>query len=164
MENPVENVKNSAAAGLPERKGGQTVLFGEHSCNIDEKNRLSIPARFREELGEEFIITRWLDKCLIVLPKTKLDYIEQSLMNKGMVEGRDVSLFLYSGLAVVTPDKLGRVVLTAPLRKHARLVKEAVVIGVGAYAEIWDPEEWERKQEEDLSGLPIRESMKELNF
>lgn len=145
-------------------RGKQTVFFGEYACSMDEKNRLSIPARFREELGEEFIITRWLDRCVIVLPLAQLEHIEQTLADKGMVKTRDVRRFLYSGLARVTPDKLGRVVLPAPLRQHACLVKDAVVIGVGSYAEIWDPAEWERKQQEDLSELPIREAMEELDF
>lgn len=140
------------------------MFFGEYTCTMDEKNRLSIPARFREELGAEFIITRWLDGCIIVLPLDQLAKIEETLAGKGMVKTRDVRRFLYSGLAKVTPDKLGRVLVPAPLRNHAGIEKEAVVIGVGSYAEIWSPDEWNRKQQEDLAGLPILETMEELDF
>lgn len=140
------------------------MFFGEQTCTMDDKNRLSIPARFREELGSEFIITRWLDHCIIVLPLEQLTHIESSLADKGMVKTRDVRRFLYSGLARVTPDKLGRVLVPAALRAHAGIEKEAVVIGVGSYAEIWSPAEWERKQREELAGVPILEAMEELDF
>lgn len=140
------------------------MFFGEQSCIMDDKNRLSIPARFREELGNEFIITRWLDRCIIVLPLEQLAHIEEMLADKGMVKTRDVRRFLYSGLAKVTPDKLGRVLVPNALRNHAGIEKEAVVIGVGSYAEIWAPEEWARKQQEDLAGVPILETMEELDL
>ena len=140
------------------------MFFGEYTCTMDEKNRLSIPARFREELGAEFIITRWLDGCIIVLPLEQLTKIEETLAGKGMVKTRDVRRFLYSSLAKVMPDKLGRVLVPAPLRTHAGIEKEAVVIGVGSYAEIWSPDEWNRKQQEDLADLPILETMEELDF
>lgn len=140
------------------------MFFGEYTCSMDEKSRLSIPARFREELGTEFIITRWLDGCIIVLPQEGLKKIEEILAGKGMVKTRDIRRFLYSGLAQVTPDKLGRVLVPAPLRTHAGLEKEAVVIGVGSYAEIWEPQAWARKQQEDMSDLQIAEAMEELDF
>ncbi len=140
------------------------MFFGEQSCTMDEKNRLSIPARFREELGSEFILTRWLDGCIIVLPTEQLARIEEILAGKSMVKTRDIRRFLYSGLAKVTPDKLGRVLVPAPLRAHAGIEKEAVVIGVGSYAEIWEPAAWERKQRTDLVDLPITEAMEELDF
>lgn len=140
------------------------MFFGEHTCTMDEKNRLSIPARFREELGSEFIITRWLDGCVIVLPLDQLTKIEEALAGKGMVKTRDIRRFLYSGLARVTPDKLGRVLVPAPLRAHAGIEKEAVVIGVGSYAEIWSPDAWQSKQQQDLADVPILEAMEELDF
>ena len=140
------------------------MFFGEYTCTMDEKNRLSIPARFREELGAEFIITRWLDGCIIVLAVDQLKKIEETLAGKGMVKTRDIRRFLYSGLAKVTPDKLGRVLVPAPLRTHAGIEKDAVVIGVGSYAEIWSPDELNRKQQEDLADLPILEAMEELDF
>ncbi len=154
VENPADDA---------ERRGDR-MFFGEQCCTMDDKSRLSIPARFREELGEEFIITRWLDHCLIVLPVAGLEKIEATLADKGMVKTRDVRRFLYSGLAKVKPDKLGRVLVPAPLRAHAAIEKDAVVIGVGSYAEIWAPDEWERKQREDLGGLPILEAMEELDL
>ncbi len=140
------------------------MFFGEHNCTMDDKSRLSIPARFREELGEEFIITRWLDGCIIVLPLEGLESIEATLAGKGMVKARDVRRFLYSGLARVKPDKLGRVLVPAPLRAHAGIEKDAVVIGVGSYAEIWSPSAWQTKQDEALAELPILEAMEALDF
>lgn len=140
------------------------MFCGEQNCTMDDKGRLSIPARFREELGEEFILTRWLDNCVIVMPKDQLGTIEEALAGKGFAKTRDVRRFLYSGLAAVTPDKLGRVLLPTALRAHAGIEKEAVVIGVGSYAEIWSAEGWERKQQQDLSGLPILEAMEALDI
>lgn len=145
-------------------RGKAAVFFGEYNCTMDDKSRLSIPARFREELGAEFIITRWLDGCIIVLPLDQLKRIEEILAGKGLVKTRDIRRFLYSGLAKVTPDKLGRVLVPAPLRTHAGIEKDAVVIGVGSYAEIWEPDAWLRKQQEDLADLPITETMEELDF
>lgn len=140
------------------------MFFGEQSCTVDEKGRLSIPARFREELGGEFIITRWLDRCIIVLPQSQLEHIESVLADKGMVKARDVRRFLYSGLAQVKPDKLGRILVPTALRTHAGIEREAMVIGVGSYAEIWSPAAWEDKKQKELSELPILEAMEGLDF
>ncbi len=140
------------------------MFFGEHACNLDEKNRISIPVRFRAELGQDFILTRWFDHCIIVLPTEQISRIEEILADKGISKTKDINRFLYSGLAQVTPDKIGRVIVPPELRKHAGITKDAVVIGAGKYAEIWAPEEWEKKQQENMGEANVLEAMEELNI
>ena len=139
------------------------MLIGEYSYAIDEKGRLGFPPKFREEMGGSFIVTRWLDDCLVAFSSGEWERISSILMEKSMVKSRDVQRFLYSGATEAVPDKQGRILLPANLRRHARLEKDVVVIGVGRYAEIWDARAWQIK-DEDMRGGPITAIMEELEF
>ncbi|MGD9559525.1 MAG: division/cell wall cluster transcriptional repressor MraZ [Oscillospiraceae bacterium] len=118
------------------------MLKGEHRCALDDKSRLNFPAKLRDEMGEAFIITRWLDDCLVAFPQGEWERIAELLAEKGVVKSRDVLRFLYAGAEDVCPDKQGRILIPAHLRQHAGLDKDVVVIGVGQHAEIWDAEAW----------------------
>lgn len=139
------------------------MLMGEHRCALDEKGRLNFPAKFREEMGKDFIVTRWLDHCLVAFPQAEWQRIAEILVDKSFVKSRDVQRFLYSGATKASPDKQGRIIVPAPLRTHAGLQKDIIVIGVGRHAEIWDAAAWERmadKMDDDM----IEQAMEELDF
>ena len=139
------------------------MLMGEYSYAIDEKGRLGFPPKFREQMGGSFIVTRWLDDCLIAFSSGEWERVSALLMEKSMVRSRDVQRFLYSGATEAIPDKQGRILLPANLRRHAGLEKDVVVIGVGNHAEIWDARAWQAK-DEDMRGGPIAAIMEELEF
>lgn len=139
------------------------MLIGEYSCAMDEKGRLNFPVKLREEMGEDFIITRWLDDCLIAFPKGEWDRISALLAEKSVVQSRKIQRFLYSGAGEAKPDKQGRVLVPPALRKYAKLDHEVVVIGVGRYAEIWDADAWQAMNDA-LDSQSIEEAMEELDF
>ncbi len=139
------------------------MLMGEYSYAIDETGRLGFPPKFREEMGGSFIVTRWLDDCLIAFSSGEWERISALLSEKSMVRSRDVQRFLYSGATQAVPDRQGRILLPANLRRHAGLEKDVAVIGVGNHAEIWDARAWQEKNE-SLRGGPIAAIMEELEF
>ncbi|HJB20726.1 MAG TPA: division/cell wall cluster transcriptional repressor MraZ [Candidatus Fournierella merdavium] len=139
------------------------MLMGEYNYTIDDKGRLNFPAKFREKMGAAFVVTRWLDDCLVAFPEEEWQRITDILRSKSMVKTRDIQRFLYAAAQEVTPDKQGRILLEPALRAHAGLQKEVTVIGVGGYAEIWDTAAWQKKQQ-SLSGADIEAAMEELDF
>lgn len=139
------------------------MLIGEYNYAMDEKGRLNFPAKFREQMGREFVVTRWLDECLVAFPQSEWQRITQTLMSKSMVKTRDIQRFLFSAAEEVSPDKQGRILLGPALRAHAKLEKEVTVIGVGSYAEIWDTAAWAAKQQ-SLGSADIEAAMEELDF
>lgn len=120
------------------------MLLGEYEHSIDTKGRLAMPAKLREGLGEHFIITKGLDGCLFVYDMEQWRILEQKLSALPMSRkgARDFSRFLFSGACESECDKQGRILLPANLRRYAGLEKDAVVVGVGARAEIWDAQRW----------------------
>ena len=139
------------------------MLIGEYNYSMDEKGRLNFPARFREQMGKEFVVTRWLDECLVAFPQSEWERITGLLMSKSMVKTRDIQRFLFSAAEEVSPDKQGRILLGPTLRRHAKLEKEVTIIGVGNYAEIWDTAAWAAKQQA-LDTADIEAAMQELEF
>ena len=144
-------------------KGAVRVLMGEYNYAIDDKGRLNFPAKFREKMGAQFVVTRWLDDCLVAFPESEWQRITDILRSKSMVKTRDIQRFLFAAAQEVSPDKQGRILLEPALRSHAGLQREVTVIGVGNYAEIWDTAAWQKKQA-SLSGADIEAAMEELDF
>jgi MraZ protein len=122
------------------------MFIGEYHHNIDEKGRMIIPAKFREQLGAKFIVTRGLDNCLFVYPENEWNNIVQKL--KGLPftkkDARNFTRFFLSGATVCELDKQGRVNITSPLIGYANLERECVVIGVNDRLEIWSRDNWEK--------------------
>ena len=117
------------------------MLMGTYQHNIDSKGRVIMPAKFREELGGVFYITRGLDNCLSVL-KSDWDSLGEKLRGLPSSQTKDIQRFLFSGAAELEPDKQGRVLIPQPLRDYAGLTKDVVIIGTGLKAEIWDLDRW----------------------
>lgn len=122
------------------------MLMGEYRHSLDDKGRLIVPAKFREELGEQFVITRGMDKCLFVYPQREWTAIEEKLKALPFTQAdvRAFTRFFFSGACVGELDKQGRVSLPQSLRQYAELEKECVIIGVSNRAEIWSVNHWEQ--------------------
>lgn len=118
---------------------------GEFQHNIDDKGRVIIPAKIREELGESFVITRGLDKALFVYPIQEWKLIEQKLKSLPFTkaDARKFTRFFFSGAIECEIDKQGRIIIPNNLRNYALLKKECVTIGVSNRLEIWSKENWE---------------------
>ncbi len=134
------------------------MLLGEYEHTLDAKGRLAMPARLRESLGSTFIITKGLDGCLFVYDMEQWHNLEAKLAALPMSRktARDFTRFLFGGAYEAECDKQGRVLLPAGLRKHAGLEKNAVIVGVGSRAEIWDAARWTEYNEsnaDDVSEL-----------
>lgn len=118
--------------------------MGEYHHNLDEKGRLIIPAKIREEIGELFILTRGLDHCLFIYSNEEWKrIIEKYKELPNTKDGRNFMRFLLSGATECNFDKQGRISISAPLMKYATLKKECVIIGVNDRLEIWSKESWE---------------------
>ncbi|MDE6888207.1 MAG: division/cell wall cluster transcriptional repressor MraZ [Eubacterium sp.] len=132
------------------------MFMGEYNHTIDAKGRLIVPSKFREKLGEEFVVTKGLDDCLFVYPLDEWAHIEEAfrkvpLTNK---KARDFVRFFFAGAASCEADKQGRILLPANLRAYAGLEKEIVSAGVLNRVEIWDKEKWERSNDiTDMDGI-----------
>lgn len=122
------------------------MFMGEHLHNIDLKGRLFIPARFREGLGDRFVVTKGLDGCLFAYPRPEWEALEQKLKSLPFTRGdaRAFVRFFFSGAAECEVDKQGRILIPGNLREYARLEKDVVVIGVSSRVEIWAKGQWER--------------------
>ncbi|WP_459911421.1 division/cell wall cluster transcriptional repressor MraZ [Desulfotomaculum defluvii] len=122
------------------------MFMGEFQHNIDSKGRLIVPARFREGLGDRFIVTKGLDNCLFVYPQQEWAEVEQKLKSLPFTraDARAFVRFFFSGATECEIDKQGRILLPNNLREYAKLDKETVVVGVSTRVEIWSKEEWEK--------------------
>ncbi len=131
--------------------------MGEFHHNIDEKGRLIIPSKIRYELGEKFIITRGLDKCLFVYPLNEWENIIKKYRElPNTKEARNFMRFFLSGASECEFDKQGRINIAIPLVTYASLKRECVIIGVNDRIEIWSKEMWDgfiSENEENFSDM-----------
>ncbi|QEK11944.1 division/cell wall cluster transcriptional repressor MraZ [Crassaminicella thermophila] len=143
------------------------MFIGEYFHTIDTKGRVIIPSKFREELGEKFIITKGLDNCLFVYPQEEWKNLENKLKQLPLTsrDARAFVRFFFSGATECELDKQGRITIPPNLRNHAKVDKEIVTIGVSTRVEIWSKQQWELYNETaDLSYDDIAEKMVELGI
>lgn len=121
------------------------MFMGEFQHNIDVKGRMIVPSKFREELGENFVVTRGLDKCLFAYPLEEWKLLEEKLKKLPLTkkDARAFTRFFFSGAVECEVDKQGRINIPQPLRNYAGLEKECVVIGVSNRVEFWAEDTWE---------------------
>ena len=121
------------------------MFFGEYEHTIDDKNRLTLPARFRETFAGGVVLTRGLDQCLDVFPRSDWDSLVEARLaplDPFSKEARDLKRFFFSAAADAELDKQGRVLVPPALARHAKLGREVVVAGVHDHLEIWDRAAW----------------------
>lgn len=121
------------------------MFMGEYNHTVDAKGRLIVPSKFRENLGDEFVVTKGLDGCLFVYDNNEWTAFEEKLKTLPLTnkEARQFVRFFLAGAASLEVDKQGRILLPANLREFAGLDKEAVLIGVASRIEIWSKERYE---------------------
>lgn len=119
--------------------------MGEYQHNIDTKGRIIVPSKFREELGEQFVLTRGLDQCLFAYPMNEWRLLEEKLKKLPLTkkDARAFTRFFFSGAVECELDKQGRINIPSPLRKYATIEKECSVIGVSNRVEFWAMDKWE---------------------
>ena len=143
------------------------MFIGEYEHSLDTKGRIIIPSKFRDKLGEEFVMTKGLDNCLFVYPKSEWNVFEEKLKTLPLTnkDARAFIRFFFAGASECNLDKQGRVTIPANLRKYSKLDKDSVVIGVSTRIEIWSKDEWEEYNDDDnLSYESISEKMMELGI
>ena len=143
------------------------MFMGEYQHSVDAKGRLIVPAKFREALGETFVVTRGLDNCLFGYPMNEWRKLEEKLKGLPMTkkDTRAFARFFFSGATEVEIDKQGRINIPTTLMQHAHLVKECVVLGVSNRIEIWAKDAWEVYfSESEQSFNEIAENMIGFDF
>jgi MraZ protein len=130
-----------------EREQGPPTLLGEHEHTIDDKSRLTLPARFRQAFADGVVVTRGMDGCLYAYPRGHWERMADSIgsLDDLSPEGRVLKRFFFSGAAVGEPDRQGRIAVPAALIRHAGLGRDVVVAGVYDHLEIWDRASWEEQ-------------------
>lgn len=120
------------------------MFIGEYHHNLDEKNRLIIPSKFRDNLSGSCVITKGLDKCLFIYPISTWQKITESLNNLPFTskDARNFMRFFSSGATEANFDKQGRIQLTINLLEYANILKECTIIGVYDRIEIWNTKNW----------------------
>ncbi len=142
----VQNPQNPQYSQYPQPAAPQTpVLLGTYTPKIDDKGRVALPAKFRAQLGEGFVMARGQEHCVYVLPMVEFQRITTQIQRSSMSNksARDYLRVFLSGAVDEQPDKQGRIVVPPMLRDYASLGNEIVVIGVGTRAEIWNKSAWE---------------------
>ena len=127
------------------------MFMGEYNHTVDAKGRLIVPSKFREQLGEEFVVTKGLDGCLFVYENTEWKALEEKLHALPLTNAnaRKFSRFFLAGATTCEVDKQGRILLPAVLRDFAGIDKDAVLVGVGSRIEIWRKDTWNQSNTND---------------
>ena len=121
------------------------MFMGEYNHTIDAKGRLIIPSKFRESLGDEFVVTKGMDGCLFVYDNEEWKKFEEKLLSLPMMDKqvRQFTRYFLAGAASVEVDKQGRILIPSVLREFADITKDAVLVGVGSRIEIWSRQAWD---------------------
>ena len=142
------------------------MFIGEYQHSLDSKNRIVVPSKLREGLGEKFIISKGLDGCLYAYPIDEWQEFEEKLKNLPLTnrDARAFVRFFVAGATEVETDKQGRGLIPANLREYAGIEKEIVTIGALNKVEIWSKEKWESYNESDIDFDSIADKMGDLGI
>ena len=142
------------------------MLIGEYTNKLGEKNRLALPKKFREILGNKVIVTRGYEECLIIINSKQWDKLLSVFSDKAFTNSpvRDTRRFLIGGACEVEHDKQGRFVLPNNLKEFASISKEVVFVGLIDWVEIWDKDNWiERMKIVKKNASKIADELQKLN-
>ena len=141
------------------------MLMGEYSHSLDQKGRLIMPAKLRQDIGEKFILTKGLDGCLFAFSQNEWLNFEEKLKQLPLSDknARNFVRFFLSGATECEIDKQGRFLIPNNLREAGKLEKDVIIIGVGTRLEIWNKEIWQ-KCDEEISAEEIAENMANLGI
>jgi MraZ protein len=125
------------------------MLIGQYSTNLSPKRRIAIPKKIREKTGKKMIVAKWYEGCLVLIGEANWEALLNRLTGESKVitaPVRDTDRFVLGSAFELDPDNQGRVILPSSLVKYANLSKNVIFIGLGDRAEIWDKDEWEKRE------------------
>lgn len=142
------------------------MFYGDSFVTIDTKGRMVIPAKFREELGENFILMRGFDLCVNIYPAERFEKLKESFvqMKTSDESYRIMSRRLLGSVQEAEFDAQGRLSISQPLREFAKFKKDIHVLGTGDHIELWDKDEYDRYYENYCTGETFAEASKSLDF
>ncbi len=142
------------------------MFIGEYRHSLDEKSRVIVPSKYRDKLGECFVLTKGLDGCLFIYTLAEWTIFEQKLKSLPLTNqnARKFVRFFLSGAVECTTDKQGRIVIPAHLRTYSEIEKDIVFIGMSNRIEVWSSSKWDTYNEEDLDVELLAEQMQELGI
>jgi len=144
---------------------GKQMFIGEYTYKIDDKKRLAVPLKFRDELKKKAVITRGLERSLFLFPAKEWEKMAEKMNNLPFVQqdARGFSRLMFAGAMEVDFDSLGRILIPDYLKEYASLKKEVVFAGVHKRIEVWDKKLWEEyKKKTEAEIGDIAERLKEL--
>jgi MraZ protein len=124
------------------------MLLGAYEHSLDDKNRVTLPAKFRQAFAKGVFVALGIDPCLVAYPPEGWDSLVEGRMaglDPFSREARQMSRYLFAGASEAVPDKQGRIMLPASLIEHAGLEREVVVVGVRDHLELWEPSAWRKE-------------------
>ncbi len=139
------------------------MFLGQYAHTVDAKGRTFVPAKYREELGESFVITRGTAKCLTVYPMSEWEKYTAKIAELPQAQAVKIRRFIFSNANDVTLDGQGRIGISQGLREYAGIEKNVTIVGLGSYIEIWAEDVW-KAETESASGSEIEDIMLALGF
>lgn len=142
------------------------MFIGEYQHALDNKNRIIIPSKFREGLGEKFVLTKGLDGCLYVYTTSEWKILEEKLKTLPLTnkDARAFVRFFFSGANEIDVDKQGRALIPQNLLEYANIEKDIVSIGVSTRIEIWSKAKWQEYNDSNINFDEVAEKMSELGI
>lgn len=127
------------------------MFMGEFNHTVDAKGRVIVPSKFRDKLGESFVVTKGFDRCLSIYDMENWKEVQEKLVKMPMLteDSRTIRRMMAGSATEAECDKQGRILIPAPLREYAGIKKDAVMIGNIDHIEIWDKDAWNKAQEID---------------
>lgn len=142
--------------------------IGEYQNKMDEKGRVIMPSKFREELGHSFFVTKGMENCLFVFDNDEWEELGEKINDSSQLsrkESRGFARLFYAGASNSSFDKQGRILIPNHLREYANITKDVVIIGVAKRIEIWAKESWDAyNNDEFLNYETLTEKMADLNI
>jgi MraZ protein len=134
------------------------VFLGEFGHNLDSKGRITIPAKFRDQLAPGLVVTRSpQDRCLLLMPQGKWEDVAAKVSALPLVDSRSALLrrALFSAAEDLKPDRQGRILISQRLREHAQIENELIIAGMNTFIELWNPTLWDEKVLQQLDAGEI---------
>ena len=139
------------------------MFLGQYAHTVDTKGRTFVPAKYRDELGETFVVTRGTAKCLTVYPMSEWEKYTAKIAELPQAHAAKIRRFVFSNASDVTLDAQGRIGIVAGLSEYAGIEKNVMILGLGSYIEIWAEDVWKAENESE-SGGEIEDLMLALGF
>ncbi len=141
---------------------GESTFMGEFNHSIDPKNRLFLPATLRDEMGDEVIVVKGVDKCIAVYPKDSWEAFTEKLNSLPEIQSRWVKRTILASANKTKIDSQGRILITQGHKAYAELDKNVCVVGVGNHVEIWDENKWYELN--NINSEELAETLMALGF